>query len=353
MEPPTRQPPFAAAATPRTPSQERRARKRRAEARVRLRLAADHKLLADHHASQPPSAHMPHSCRSSRVELLLEAMLAQQQALFMCISGLYGWQAGLRGDAFSHGAAEAPQADVPSGQGQAAEFVGGSQTAADGACISVGARDVDHRASFAHGDARVQKGHSGYTFPSKVDSSPVQADGMSCSDVASFNIADVVDGVDPVLFERSRRYFGSAGDHRVAFDDVAGNLQNELVQPPCSLYPKGALLDFVAFGKLVSDGQLPFRLISGVQERWMKLVASHDLECVSDLRTQEDLLAHLLQEPDGVNLSGLSLGSLYVVALFTFAGFPAQYNLESYVDLLRLVPGGLQTSFSSFSSPRP
>ena len=86
----------------------------------------------------------------------------------------------------------------------------------------------------------------------------------------------------------------------------------------------------------------------------MKLVASHDLECVSDLRTQEDLLAHLLQEPDGVNLSGLSLGSLYVVALFTFAGFPAQYNLESYVDLLRLVPGGLQTSFSpSSSSSRP
>ena len=67
----------------------------------------------------------------------------------------------------------------------------------------------------------------------------------------------------------------------------------------------------------------------------------------------EDLLAHVLQEPNGVNLSGLSLGSLYVVALFTFAGFPAQYDSESYVDLLRLVPGGLQSSFASSFSSRP
>ena len=50
-----------------------------------------------------------------------------------------------------------------------------------------------------------------------------------------------------------------------------------------------------------------------------------------------------MQEPGGVIRSGLSLGSLFMVALFVFAGFPRPYNFESYVDLLRLVPGGLQS----------
>ena len=62
-----------------------------------------------------------------------------------------------------------------------------------------------------------------------------------------------------------------------------------------------------------------------------------------DCRTNEDLLARLFQEPGGVILSGLSLGSLFTVALFIFAGFPRPYNPESYVDLLRLIPGGLQS----------
>ena len=142
----------------------------------------------------------------------------------------------------------------------------------------------------------------------------------------------------------TRRYFASASDHRVAFDDVAGNLQNELDQRPCSSHLKGALLDYDAFGKLVFDKQMPFQLISGFQVRWTELLAGHGVDRVPDLRTQEDLLGHVLQQPSGVSLSGLSFGSLYVVALFTFAGFPAQYDLESYVDLLRIVPGGLQSS---------
>ena len=92
------------------------------------------------------------------------------------------------------------------------------------------------------------------------------------------------------------------------------------------------------------DKQMPFQLISGFQERWTELLAGHGVDRVPDLRTQEDFLAHVLQQPSGVSLAGLSFGSLYVVALFTFAGYPAQYNLESYVDLLRMVPGGLQSS---------
>ena len=83
----------------------------------------------------------------------------------------------------------------------------------------------------------------------------------------------------------------------------------------------------------------------GFLARW-ESVASIGFENVPDCRTNEDLLAHLLQQPNGVDLSGLSIGSLYVVALFTFAGFPGQYTLESYVDLLRMVPGGLR-SYSS------
>ena len=70
------------------------------------------------------------------------------------------------------------------------------------------------------------------------------------------------------------------------------------------------------------------------------------LDGVPGCRTHEDLFALLLQEPDGVCTNGLSLGSLYVVAFFSFAGFPEPYNLESYVDLLRLVPGRLRITRS-------
>ena len=94
MESPSQPLRFAAADPARSRAQERRARKRRAEARVRLRLAADHKLLTEHHASQPPATQASAFGSTKKIELLLEAMLAQQQALFMCISGLYGWQTG-------------------------------------------------------------------------------------------------------------------------------------------------------------------------------------------------------------------------------------------------------------------
>jgi hypothetical protein len=116
MEPPSQPPHFAAAAPARSRAQERRARKRRAEARVRLQLAADHKLLTEHHASQPPSVHAAPFGPTVKMEQLLEAMLAQQQALFMCISGLYGWQAG-SGATVSHDAPEGPRSGSPSGHG--------------------------------------------------------------------------------------------------------------------------------------------------------------------------------------------------------------------------------------------
>ena len=132
-----------------------------------------------------------------------------------------------------------PKTDVTSDQGQAAEYVGGSEMEAGGACSHVCAGDLDHIAGSSDGDAKVPGVHSGCPSPSKVGSVPMQSDGTLSSEGASFTIADVVHGADPVLFERSRRYFGSASDHRVAFDDVAGNLQNELDQPPWSLYQKG------------------------------------------------------------------------------------------------------------------
>ena len=157
---------------------------------------------------------------------------------------------------------------------------------------------------------------------------------------------ECVDGVDPVVLARSHRFFGSADAHREAFDDVAHNLQHLLGDPPCSLRTTDALLDLDVFHKQASCKLSPFQVIPGFQKRW-KLVADHGLGCVPDCRTHEDLLAHLLQEPNGVNLSGLSFGSLYAVALFTVAGFPGQYDLESYEDLLRMVPGGLQFSSSS------
>ena len=166
------------------------------------------------------------------------------------------------------------------------------------------------------------------------------------SDLVSFTIADVVDGGDPVVFARSHQFFGSADAHREAFDDVAHNLQHILSDPPCSLWAKDALLDLDVFHEQVFCSLSPFQVIPGFQKRW-KLVADHGLGCAPDCRTHEDLLAHLLQEPNGVRLSGLSFGSLYAVALFTFAGFPGQYDLESYVGLLRMVPGGLQSSSSS------
>ena len=134
---------------------------------------------------------------------------------------------------------------------------------------------------------------------------------------------------------------------------MADNLQHILGEPPCSLWAKDAVLDLDVFDEQVSCGLSPFQVIPGFQKRW-KLVAGKlkvfGAGCVPDCRTHEDLLAHLLQEPNCANLSGLSFGSLYAVALFTSAGFPGQYDLESYVDLLRMVPGGLQSSSSSSSS---
>ena len=125
MEPPAQPLRFAAAAPSRSSAQERRARKRRAEARVRLKLAADHRLLTEHHASQPPSLrHSP----LAPMEQLLEAMLAQQHALFMCISGLYGWQAG-SWTTGSHDATEGRRSGSTSGPCVDEPFSG---TAADG-----------------------------------------------------------------------------------------------------------------------------------------------------------------------------------------------------------------------------
>ena len=160
-----------------------------------------------------------------------------------------------------------------------------------------------------------------------------------------FSINDVVLGADPEVFERSQRYFGSVVDHRWAFDDVAANLAHIRAGPPFANWANDAVLDLAVFSEQVLNRESPFQVIPGFRQRWDE-VSRNGLQSVPDCRTHEDLFARLLQEPGGVNLSWLSLGSLFVVALFSFAGFPGQYNLESCVDLLRLVPGGLRTSSS-------
>ena len=73
---------------------ERRLRKRRSEARIRLRIASDASLLEAHHASQVPQrSHVA----DDRIVQLLQQLVSQQDALFATIAGVYGWTAGQYG----------------------------------------------------------------------------------------------------------------------------------------------------------------------------------------------------------------------------------------------------------------
>ena len=100
------------APTARSPAQERRLRKRRSEAWIRLRLAADRALVDSHHASAAPGYAGP--CASTRIVQLLEALLAQQGALFGCIAGLSGWHAGMQHGQTSFDSNGGPDAGSPS-----------------------------------------------------------------------------------------------------------------------------------------------------------------------------------------------------------------------------------------------
>ena len=291
----------------RSSAKERRLRQKRSDARIRLRLAADAVLLGEHHASAVPQKAASPGLRGDRVVHLLEQLVAQQCALFTVFASMSGWQAG---------------SVAPSG------FSANCGECGD---YGIGSADVPAATEQAEGE-EAPESYTGNASPSNVDSGLMQPEEIA--------------GVDPVVFARSHRFFGSADAHREAFDDVAHNLQHILSDLPCSLWAKDALLDLDVFHEQVFCSLSPFQVIPGFQKRW-KLVAIHGLGCAPDCRTHEDLLAHLLQEPNGVRLSGLSFGSLYAVALFTFAGFPGQYDLESYVGLLRMVPGGLQSSSSS------
>ena len=76
---------------------DRRLRKRRSDARIRLRIAADASLLANHHASAVPFSCTCGCPSGARVVGLLEALVTQQSALCGAITGFIGWQAGLAG----------------------------------------------------------------------------------------------------------------------------------------------------------------------------------------------------------------------------------------------------------------
>ena len=326
----------------RSSAKERRLRQKRSDARVRLRLAADAALLSEHHASAVPQTQKvaASALHGDRVVALLEQLAAQQGALCGMVASMNGWLAGMA---------------LPSGCG--ADWADGGSFAGGAVVHPFSPRQAD--------DIRVPEAHAGYTSHTQVDRVDAQAGvfvdasqtavracvpcdaggGAAVSSVSlgSFCFADVVGGADPEVFARSQQYFGSAEAHRDAFDDVARTLTCSLAEPPCDTWVKDAVVDSKTCGEMVSDPLAPFRVIPGVHDRLQAVVAG-GFEDIPDCRTNEDLLALLLQEPGGVILSGLSLGSLYQVALFIFAGFPRPYNLESYVDLLRLVPGGLQSS---------
>lgn len=80
--------------SPRTAATEGRLRKRRSDARVHLRIAADASLLTSHRASAAPVSCECCCSSGARVVRLLEALLTQQCALCETISGFRGFQAG-------------------------------------------------------------------------------------------------------------------------------------------------------------------------------------------------------------------------------------------------------------------
>ena len=71
----------------RTQSWERRARRKRAQARIRLTLLQDKQLLDSHHASSPPRVQRNDSARASH-SADVSALLAQQSVLLTAISSL-------------------------------------------------------------------------------------------------------------------------------------------------------------------------------------------------------------------------------------------------------------------------
>ena len=113
---------MATLSPPRSAAKERRLRKQRSDARIRLRIAADASLLADHHASAVPMVGSGSDCTGLRIVHLLETLVSQHVALSGAISSFIGWQSGQSGccGAFS------PCAFAP---GAAAHFVSGPAAA--------------------------------------------------------------------------------------------------------------------------------------------------------------------------------------------------------------------------------
>ena len=313
-------------------------RQKRSDARVRLRLAADAALLSEHHASAIPQQAAASALRGDKVVALLEQLAAQQGALCGMVASMSGWLAGMAS---------------PSGCG--ADWATGGNFGGGGVIHPFSPRHVEvDRAPGGHAEGTSHKKDDriaaktcefvdvSQTAVSACVSGDAGDGAVSSVSLGSFSFADVSDWADQEVFLRSEKYLGSAEAHHCAFDDVARTLASTLAEPPCATWVKGAVIDAKTLVEMASCPQSPFRVIPGFHGRLQAAIGSR-FKDFPDCRTNEDLLSRLLQEPGGALLSGLSLGSLFMVALFMFAGFPKPYSFESYVDLLRLVPGGLQS----------
>ena len=244
----------------RSPAQERRLRKRRSEARIRLRLAADRALVDSHHASAAPGYAGP--CASTRIVQLLEALLAQQGALFGCIAGLSGWHAGMQHEQTSFDGNEGPRAGSP--PDAAGDLSGVRPFSADATCFvpwSLSSQEIGIQTKSS--DPTVSSGTSGPSPSTVVDFSLETRNDIPSSPIlGAGSILVDVSGSPPIVHDPSPSPdFTVVGIRRGAVGLPAGQGEAVLtddLHAPCTFQQFMRTDHWDFFRRVITDDRLRY-----------------------------------------------------------------------------------------------